>query len=132
MEKENINISCDICKYSKSHDYISNHYYCENRCFSGDKPMVHNCSEGELDEWVYNLKYKPLKSDENVSKELMYEELKQILWGIKLKDIDTIMKEINALKEKITSYREPYKCETCAVETCDLYAAGCRNCSGWK
>lgn len=51
-----------------------------------------------------------------MSKELVYDELKKILWGIKLKDIDTIIGEINQLKDKITSYREPYKCETCAVK----------------
>lgn len=42
------------------------------------------------------------------------------------------MKEINELQDKITSYREPYKCETCAVKECDVYALGCRDCSGWK
>ena len=51
---------------------------------------------------------------------------------LELKDIDTIMKEINELQDKITSYREPYKCETCAVKECDVYALGCRDCSGWK
>lgn len=125
-------ISCDICKYSSSHDYVKGNYYCRKGCFFNDRPMVTNCSEGEIDEWSYNFKYKPMKSDKNVSKELIYEELKKILWGIKLKDIDTIMSEINQLKDKIASYREPYKCETCAVKTCEAYASGCRNCSGWK
>lgn len=124
-------ISCDICKYGVSHDYVKGNYYCKKRCFFNDNPMVNNCSEGEIDEWFYNVK-KPMKSDKNVSKELIYNELKKILWGIKLKDIDTIITEINQLKDKITSYREPYKCETCAVETCEAYANGCRNCSGWK
>ena len=87
---------------------------------------------GEIDQWLYDFKYKPHKSDTNVSKELMYEEITKILFGIKLKDVDTIMNELNVLKDKITSYREPYKCETCAVTHCDVYALGCRNCSGWK
>ena len=39
---------------------------------------------------------------------------------------------INELQDKITSYREPYKCETCTVKECDVYALGCRDCSGWK
>ena len=131
-----MNISCDICRYGTSHDYVDGNYYCNHylnpRHVTADAPMIHNCSCGELDEWKYNFKYKPMKNDINVSKKLMYEELKKILWGIKLKDIDTIMSEINQLKDKITSYREPYKCETCALEECQLYANGCRNCSRWK
>jgi hypothetical protein len=127
-----MDISCDICKFSAPHDYIEGNYYCNKKCFFNDRPMIHNCPDGELDEWLYDFKYKPYKNDKNVSKELMYEELKQILFGIKLKDIDTIIQEINTLKDKIASYREPYKCETCNVKNCDLYAAGCRDCSGWK
>jgi hypothetical protein len=127
-----MNISCDICKFGELHDYAEGNYYCNKRCFFNDRPMIHNCSDGELDEWLYNFKYKPLKSDKNVSKKFMYEELKKILWGIKLKDTDTITKEINALKDKITSYREPYKCETCAVKNCVSYATGCRDCDAWK
>lgn len=127
-------ISCDICKYGESHDYVDGNYYCRHKDSHqiGDRPMVSNCKMGEIDEWKYNLKYKPMKYDTNVSKELMYEELKKILWGIKLKDIDTVMKEINQLKDKITSYREPYKCETCAREKCEFYANGCRDCSSWE
>ena len=125
-------ISCDICKYGSSHDYIKGNYYCRKGCFFNDKPMVTNCSDGEIDEWSYDYKYKPRKENKNVSKELIYDELKKILWGIKLKDIDTIIGEINQLKDKTTSYREPYKCETCAVKECQSYANGCRNCSGWQ
>lgn len=69
---------------------------------------------------------------DNVSKELVNEELNKILFGIKLKDTDTIMNEINQLKDRITSYREPYKCKTCAVKRCQVKALGCRDCSGWK
>lgn len=131
-----MNISCDICKYGESHNYVKGNYYCRHpenpRHTTGDSPMIHNCSCGKLDELSYNFKYKPAKSDKNVSKELMYEELRRILWGIKLKDIDTIIVEINQLKDKIVSYREPYKCETCMTEECQSYANGCRNCSGWK
>lgn len=128
-------ISCDICKYGESHDYVNGNYYCRNNnCIhrGGDFPMIHDCADGEIDQWLYDFKYKPHKSDTNVSKELMYEEITKILFGIKLKDVDTIMNELNVLKIKITSYREPYKCETCAVTHCDVYALGCRNCSGWK
>ena len=119
----------------REHDYVKNNYYCSNKnsCHPiADSPIVKNCRYGEIDQWKYDFKYKPNKSDKNVSKKLMYEELKKILFGIKLKDIDTIMKEINELQDKITSYREPYKCETCAVKECDVYALGCRDCSGWK
>ena len=115
-------VSCDICKYGREHDYVRNNYYCSNNnsCHPiGDSPIVKNCRYGEIDQWKYDFKYKPDKSDKNVSKKLMYEELKKILFGIRLKDIDTIMKET-------------YKCETCAVKECDVYALGCRNCSGWK
>lgn len=128
-------VSCDICKYGCEHDYVRNNYYCSNKnsCHPiVDSPIVKNCRYGEIDQWKYDFKYKPNKSDKNVSKKLIYEELKKILFGIKLKDIDTIMKEINELQDKITSYREPYKCETCAVKECDVYALGCRDCSGWK
>lgn len=69
---------------------------------------------------------------DNVSKELVNEELNKILFGIKLKDTDTIMNEINQLKDRITSYREPYKCKTCVVKRCQVKALGCRDCSGWK
>ena len=48
------------------------------------------------------------------------------------KEIELLQKENNELKDKITSYREPYKCETCGVKECQLYANGCRNCSGWQ
>ena len=112
-------VSCDICKYGCEHDYVRNNYYCSNKnsCHPiADSPIVKNCRYGEIDQWKYDFKYKSNKSDKNVSKKLMYEELKKILFGIKLKDIDTIMKEINELQDKITSYREPYKCETCAVD----------------
>ena len=125
-------ISCDICKYGSSHDYVDGNYYCRKNVFSYDKPMIHNCSDGEIDDWKYNFKYKPIKSNTMVNKSVIYEEIEKIMWGIKLKSIDEIMEEINALKSKITDYREPYKCETCAVEECQLYANGCRNCSGWK
>lgn len=131
-----MDISCDICKYGKSHDYVNGNYYCKHpknpRYTILDFPMIHNCSYGELDEQFYNFKFKSTKSNKNVSKELMYEELRRILWGIRLKNVDTIIDEINQLKDKITSYREPYKCETCAVKECSVYANGCRNCSGWK
>lgn len=125
-------ISCDICKYGSSNDYVDGNYYCRKNVFSYDKPMIHNCSDGEIDDWKYNFKYKPTKSNTMVNKSVIYEEIEKIMWGIKLKSIDEIMEEINALKSKITDYREPYKCETCAVEECQLYANGCRNCSGWK
>ena len=125
-------ISCDICKYSLSHDYIDGNYYCRRGVFNNDKPMIHNCPNGKIDEWKYNFKYKPTKSNTMVNKSVIYEEIEKIMWGIKLKSIDEIMKEINDLKSKITDYREPYKCETCAIEKCDAYANGCRNCSGWK
>lgn len=69
---------------------------------------------------------------DNVSKELVNEELNKILFGIKLKDTDTIINEINQLKDKITSYREPYKCETCRVSRCEVKRLGCRDCGGWK
>lgn len=128
-------VSCDVCKYGCEHDYVRGNYYCSNKNSghpTADSSIINNCTHGEIDQWKYNFKYKPDKSDHNVSKKLMYEELKKILFGIKLKDIDTIMTEINDLQEKITSYREPYKCETCAVKECVLYAKGCRDCSGWK
>lgn len=125
-------ISCDICKYGESHDYVKGNYYCRKGCFFHDRPMVSNCQDGELDKKSYNLKYKPYKEYKNVSKKLVYEELKKILWGIKLKDVDTIMEEINQLKDKVESYREPYKCATCLVTECKAYANGCSDCSGWK
>ena len=129
------NISCDICKYGRRHDYILDNYYCDNKyCihYGGDHPKITNCELGEIDQPLYDHKYKPYKNNENISKELIYKELEKILFGIKLKNIDTIMEEINDLKGKITSYREPYKCETCAVQDCEVYALGCRNCTGWK
>lgn len=130
-----MNVSCDICIYGCEHDYISGNYYCSNKnsCHPmADSAIVNNCTYGEIDQWKYDFKYKPHKDCSNVSKKLMYEELQKILFGIKLKDIDTIMAEINELQEKITSYREPYKCETCSVKECSLYTSGCRNCSSWK
>lgn len=123
---------CKLCKYGSSHDYVEGNYYCNKNVFSYDRPMVHNCSEFEVDEWMYNFYYKPQKSDNNVSKELVYEELKKILFGIKLKSVDEIMKELNSFKYEVDSYREPNKCETCVVNECELYARGCRNCSRWK
>lgn len=68
----------------------------------------------------------------NVSKEFVYEEIDKILFGIRLKDINTIIDEITHLKNNITSYREPYKCETCAVRRCEVRRLGCRDCSGWQ
>ena len=127
-------ISCDVCKYGESHDYVNGNYYCRNpkvRRGTGDKPMVPNCDDGELDEWKYNFKYKPRKSDTNVAKEVVYDEINKILWGIKLKDIDTVMKELQEFKDKVTSFREPYKCSTCKKEKCEFYAMGSRNCSKW-
>lgn len=44
-------ISCSICRYGKSHDYL-NRWYCRNkncyqsRCF--DQPEIFNCPHGEL------------------------------------------------------------------------------------
>ena len=54
-------ISCDICKYGESHDYVDGNYYCRHKDSNqiGDRPMVSNCKMGEIDEWKYNLKYKP-------------------------------------------------------------------------
>lgn len=80
-------VSCDICKYGCEHDYVRNNYYCSNKnsCHPiADSPIVKNCRYGEIDQWKYDFKYKPNKSDKNVSKKLMYEELKKILFGIKL------------------------------------------------
>lgn len=133
---ENVNVSCDICKYGSSHDYIEGNYYCSHkynpRHKLADAPMIHNCSCGEIDEFLYKLKYKPHKQSINVSKDIVLSEIDRILFDIENKDMDNIRNEINSLKDKIISYREPYKCETCAVQECEFYAEGCRDCSGWE
>lgn len=69
---------------------------------------------------------------DNVSKEFVNAGLDEILFGIKLKDIDTVIDELHQLKDDISSYREPYKCSTCRVSRCEVKRLGCRDCSGWK
>ena len=62
-------VSCDICKYGCEHDYVRNNYYCSNNnsCHPiADSPIVKNCRCGEIDQWKYDFKYKPNKSDKNV------------------------------------------------------------------
>ena len=128
-------ISCDVCKYGESHSYVKDNYYCRHPKSVrgiGDRPKVCNCNIGEIDEWKYNRKYKPMKNDTNVSKEVVYDEIKKILWGIKLKDIDTVMKELTEFQNRVISYREPYKCSTCKKEICQSYSNGMRNCSNWE
>lgn len=57
-------ISCDICKYGESHDYVNGNYYCRNNnCIhrGGDFPMIHDCADGEIDQWSYDFKYSHIK-----------------------------------------------------------------------
>ena len=66
-----MSVSCDICKYSTSHDYVPNHFYCGKNLFFNDKTPVSNCYEGEVDSFKYMLKYnKPYieKEKENANK----------------------------------------------------------------
>jgi hypothetical protein len=69
---------------------------------------------------------------EFVDKAIITKKLDEIMFGIKLKDIDGIMKEINELKKSISDYREMYRCSTCRDYPCSAYRIGCRDCSGWK
>lgn len=67
-----------------------------------------------------------------VEKEIVNKKVDEILFGIKLKEIDAIMKELNELKQSINDYRQPYQCDTCKDYPCSAYRVGCRNCSGWR
>lgn len=55
-------ISCSICRYGESHDYL-NRWYCRNkncyqsRCF--DQPEIFNCPHGEFD-----FEYMEFRTDE--------------------------------------------------------------------
>ena len=68
----------------------------------------------------------------NVEKEVVVEEINKIMFGIKLKDVDTIMKELEGLKKVVAEYREPYKCDTCRKRFCDAKRYGFKNCSAWE
>ncbi len=128
-------ISCDICKYGEMHDYVRGNFYCNHpKRFHGpvDFAMETKCSIGEVDEWSYNHKYKPLKKNVNVTKDLVDSGLKDILSDIASKDKETIAAEISSLAEAIANYREPGKCETCKQEFCEHYAHGARNCQHWE
>lgn len=50
-------VSCDICKFSISHDYVPNHYYCSKNLFFNDRFPISNCDKGEVDESDYKYKY---------------------------------------------------------------------------
>lgn len=108
--------ACDTCKYGLpcNNTKIKDLYYCDScrkhKKEIGPFPIEHNCDAYEMDKYKYDLKYKQNRPDINVSKELVNEELDKILFGIKLKDKDTIMKEILELKEKVKEYKEPLKC----------------------
>jgi hypothetical protein len=67
-----------------------------------------------------------------IDKEEVVKKLDEIRFGIKLKDNDTIIKELDELKNSISEYRQPYQCDTCRDYPCSAYRIGCRNCSGWK
>ena len=100
-------VSCDICKYGCEHDYVRNNYYCSNKnsCHPiADSPIVKNCRYGEIDQWKYDFKYKPNKSDKNVSKKLMYEELKKRPSFASCATDEDVVRTLSSLESKAGQY----------------------------
>lgn len=129
-----MDISCNICKYGELCSYYAKTYYCKNpqhyRC--GDFSMEENCEYGEFSESKYYNKYHVSKNLDNTSKKLVNKNLEDLLFGIRLKNIDEIVQEIKQILDEVNSYRVPNKCETCAKEYCEYYANGYKNCDKWE
>jgi hypothetical protein len=67
-----------------------------------------------------------------IDKQVVNEQIDNIIFGIRIKDINTIVSEIYNLKQIINDYKQPYQCSTCKIYPCSNYKDGLRNCNRWK
>lgn len=122
-------ISCSKCKYGRKHSYI-NTYYCDKKVFllDEDEYYHYNCKHGELKELLCRNIKPPLKIKYND----IVTELDKIYFGIKLKSIDQIAKEILEMKEILYNYRKEGICHTCKKDYCEKHGLGYHGCNEWE